>query len=372
MTSKPAQDGRNQLITAGKERFSSGYHDQDVSTRDDLPLSGSYGRPSIALGPVDAPKCSHCRMTCRFMWFMIKVTFAEHDRCNATQRPETRFVIRAIVNNFSFTNFDKDIALLRLNERVPISEVIRPICLPSNDNDLFVGETGTAAGWGTLSEEGKVSCVLNSVSVPVLSNEECRATKYTSSMITDNMLCAGYPKTGGKDSCQSKKTTCRGSIGSEIALGSETILEPRSGLEMSGMGMEMENESVSESKAESGSEFRAGSGFEFRTKFNRQRNRNRNREKNRDQDHDETFLFCALAAKVACESSQTCVVLIYRGDSGGPLIVERKSDKRFQIIGVVSWGNGCARVGYPGVYTRVTKFLKWIRENTQDGCYCTE
>lgn len=70
----------------------------------------------------------------RFMWFMIKVTFGEHNRCNATQRPETRFVLRAIANNFSFTNFDNDIALLRLNERVPISEIIQPICLPKDDS----------------------------------------------------------------------------------------------------------------------------------------------------------------------------------------------------------------------------------------------
>lgn len=38
--------------------------------------------------------------------------------------------------------------------------------------------------------------------MPVLSNEECRKTNYSSKMISDNMLCAGYPETGKKDSCQ--------------------------------------------------------------------------------------------------------------------------------------------------------------------------
>lgn len=72
------------------------------------------------------------------MWFMIKVTFGEHNRCNATVRPETRFVLRAIANKFSLTNFDNDIALLRLNERVPISEAIKPICLPTHNSKYLI------------------------------------------------------------------------------------------------------------------------------------------------------------------------------------------------------------------------------------------
>lgn len=62
---------------------------------------------------------------------MIKVTFGEHDRCDDKVRPESRFVLRAISQQFSFSNFDNDIALLRLNDRVPITDFIRPICLPS-------------------------------------------------------------------------------------------------------------------------------------------------------------------------------------------------------------------------------------------------
>ena len=66
------------------------------------------------------------------MWFMIKVTFGEHDRCDKTRKPETRFVLRAITGDFSYLNFNNDIALLRLNDRVPMTETIRPICLPND------------------------------------------------------------------------------------------------------------------------------------------------------------------------------------------------------------------------------------------------
>jgi hypothetical protein len=78
--------------------------------------------------------------TNRFMWFMIKVTFGEHDRCNDTKKPESRFVLRALTGDFSFMNFDHDIALLRLNDNVPITDTIRPICLPTNTGKCLRGQ----------------------------------------------------------------------------------------------------------------------------------------------------------------------------------------------------------------------------------------
>ncbi|KAK9498353.1 hypothetical protein O3M35_003004 [Rhynocoris fuscipes] len=54
-----------------------------------------------------------------------------------------------------------------------------------------------------------------------------------------------------------------------------------------------------------------------------------------------------------------------QGDSGGPLSCKR-NDGRYYLCGIVSYGIGCARPKLPGIYTEVSCYTDWIKNNLYD------
>ncbi|ODM94876.1 Transmembrane protease serine 9 [Orchesella cincta] len=57
-----------------------------------------------------------------------------------------------------------------------------------------------------------------------------------------------------------------------------------------------------------------------------------------------------------------------QGDSGGPAFKEVYG--RYMQVGITSFGEGCARPGFAGVYARVAVLNDWIRMTAREGVWC--
>ncbi|KAH8398549.1 hypothetical protein KR215_012152 [Drosophila sulfurigaster] len=114
-------------------------------------------------------------------------------------------IVRKVIKTTVHPNYDpqrivNDVALLKLDSVVPLGANMRPVCLP-DVNHNFDGKTATVAGWGLIKEGGTTSNYLQEVEVPIITNQQCRTTRYKDK-ISEVMLCAGLVKSGGKDACQ--------------------------------------------------------------------------------------------------------------------------------------------------------------------------
>ncbi|GFG33054.1 hypothetical protein Cfor_00060, partial [Coptotermes formosanus] len=64
-----------------------------------------------------------------------------------------------------------------------------------------------------------------------------------------------------------------------------------------------------------------------------------------------------ITARMICAGTSSGGKDACQGDSGGPLVANSR------LVGIVSWGVGCARANYPGVYTKVSAVRSWILNN---------
>ncbi|XP_028836835.1 calcium-dependent serine proteinase-like [Denticeps clupeoides] len=107
-------------------------------------------------------------------------------------------------NGHERTNYDNDIALIKLSTRVKLGPNIVPVCLPEKTEEpVMQGMMGTIAGFGAW-ERSRRSRKLRHAAVQEYSRQKCEDTPYNQEAnkpmnFTQNMFCAGLE---GVDSCQ--------------------------------------------------------------------------------------------------------------------------------------------------------------------------
>ncbi|XP_055855047.1 trypsin eta-like [Episyrphus balteatus] len=182
---------------------------------------------------------AQCLMNLDSKWRIMVVAGANsRSGADGVQIPVEKNVTHS---GYNFWTIDNDIALLFLQDGLPLNEIdIKTISIA--DKMPLPGKSATVSGWGWDAEDGGPTYFLHDAVVSIVDNASCEKI-YGAGEITNNMICAGLKK-GGKDGCQE--------------------------------------------------------------------------------------------------------------DTGGPLVVDNN------LVGLVSWGRGCAREGYPGVYTYVPSHKEWI------------
>lgn len=81
--------------------------------------------------------------------------------------------------------------------------------------------------------------------------------------------------------------------------------------------------------------------------------------------------FCALSKKNRKDSCQVSVNIVtnfwkknfnlcFEGDSGGPFVINNK------LVGIVSYGIGCAHPKHPGVYTNVAAYMDFVTKEMKN------
>ncbi|XP_023323236.1 clotting factor B [Eurytemora carolleeae] len=145
---------------------------------------------------------AHCVLEANLKDLVISV--GDHDLRDTADEEIIVKASRIIIHpRYNYYNFDNDIAVVHLEERIMSGPHLSKINLMSTEYNLekVPDVKLTVMGWGALSEGGPTPFLLTAVQVPYVRIEHCRQ-HMSPYMISEGMFCAGDIYDGGVDSCQ--------------------------------------------------------------------------------------------------------------------------------------------------------------------------
>ncbi|XP_021048892.1 kallikrein 1-related peptidase b11 isoform X1 [Mus pahari] len=158
----------------------------------------------VLLDPNWVLTAAHCYVDQYNVWLGKNMLFqnepsAQHRLVSKSfPHPEYNMSLLMIQNPHPEDDESNDLMLLRLSKPADITDVVKPIDLPTEEPKM--GSTCLASGWGSITpNKFETPDDLQCVSIKLLPNEVC--AKNHNQKVTDVMLCAG-DMDGGKDTCK--------------------------------------------------------------------------------------------------------------------------------------------------------------------------
>lgn len=139
---------------------------------------------------------------CFYRWKRLSdyaITLGSHDRDDMDDtQVNSKLGGIWVHENYDTRTLDNDIALLKLENPVSLTDYIDTACVATND---YPADTMcVVTGWGN-QETTVDNPKLQQVYVPIIDSATCNRENWYDGGVSDNMFCAGY-SAGGKDSCQ--------------------------------------------------------------------------------------------------------------------------------------------------------------------------